>query len=87
MQVELEQRTIIKFLAKENLNAYEILAQLQVHLEDKAYALRPVRLWMGEVRRGGGDLHREIRSRKPHLDHIDAQILHIPRKSPFESAR
>jgi hypothetical protein len=56
MQVELEQRIIIKFLTKENLDAHEILGKLQAPFEDKAYALRTVRFWMGEVRRGQEEL-------------------------------
>jgi hypothetical protein len=39
MQVKLEQRIIIKFLAKENIDAHQILAKLQAHFEDKVYAL------------------------------------------------
>jgi hypothetical protein len=39
MQVELEQRIIIKFLTKENMDAHEILAKLHTHFEDKASAL------------------------------------------------
>jgi hypothetical protein len=69
MRVELEQRIIVKFLTKENMDAHEILAKLQEHFEDKAYALRSVRLWMGEVRRGWEDLRDEHRSEttpRPH---------------------
>jgi hypothetical protein len=55
MQVELEQRIIIKFMTKENTGIHEILAKLQAHFEDKAYALRTVRFSMGEVRRGRED--------------------------------
>jgi hypothetical protein len=39
MQIEPEQRIITKFLTKENMDADVILAQLQAHFEDKAYAL------------------------------------------------
>jgi hypothetical protein len=35
MQVELEQRIIIKFLTKENMDADEILTKLHAHFEAK----------------------------------------------------
>jgi hypothetical protein len=98
MQVELEPKIILKFLTKENVDAYEILAKLQAHFEDKACALRTVRFWMGEVQPGREDLHDEhrsgspslddfVRSGRPPFDHIDTGILHILGKSPFGSAR
>jgi transposase len=87
MQVELEQRIIIQCLMRENMDTHEILAELQAHFEDKAYALPTVRFWIGEVRRGREDLSDKHRSGRPALDHIDTQILHILGKSPFESAR
>jgi hypothetical protein len=87
MQVELEQRIVVKLLTKENMDTHEIPAKLRVHLKDKASALRTVRFWMGEVRRGREDHYDEHCSRRPPLDHIDTQILHILGKFPFESAR
>jgi hypothetical protein len=87
MQVELEQRSIIKCLTKENMDAHEILAKFQAHLEDKGHALRTVRFWMGEIRRCREDLRDEHHSRRPLFDYIDTRILHILGKSPFGSAR
>jgi hypothetical protein len=83
MQVELEQRIITKFLTKENMDTHEILAKLQAYLEDKAYALRTVRFWMGEVRRDRKDLRDEHRSGRLPLDHIDTQILHTFASPPL----
>jgi hypothetical protein len=85
MQVELEQRIIIKFPTKENMDAHKIQAKLQAHFKDKAYTLRTVRFWMEEVRRAREDLRNAHRSGRSPLDHIDTQILHILGKSPFES--
>jgi hypothetical protein len=87
MQVELEQRIIIKFLTKENMDAHEILAKLQAHFENEAYALRTVRLRMGEAHRGREDLRDEHRSGRLPLTPINTQLMHILGKSSFESAR
>jgi hypothetical protein len=77
MQIELWQRVIIKFLAKENLGADEILAKLQARFKDKASALQTVRFWMGQVQRGCEDLRDEHRSGRSPLDYIDTQITVI----------
>jgi hypothetical protein len=69
------------------METHEILAKVQAHFEDKAYALRTVRFWIGEVRRGRQDLHDKHRSGRSPLYHIDTQILHVLGKSPFELAR
>jgi hypothetical protein len=87
MQVELEQRIVIKFLPKKNMYVHEIVVKLQAHLKDKAYALRTVRLGIGEVWRGREDRNAEHRSGRPLLNHIDTKILHILGKFPFGSAR
>jgi transposase len=68
MQVELEQKIIIIFVTNENMDAHEILAKLQAHVEDKEYALRTVRFWMGEIRGGREELPDEHRSGRPRLD-------------------
>jgi hypothetical protein len=60
--MELEQRIIIEFLTNESLDGHQILAELQKHLGWRAYALRTVQFWIGEVRRGREDLHDEYRA-------------------------
>jgi hypothetical protein len=84
--MELEQKIIIKFPTNEGLEARQILAKLQAHCGSRAYALRTVRFWIGEVRRGREDLHDEHHPRRPLLDVLDTAILGIIGKSLFESA-
>jgi hypothetical protein len=42
---------------------------------------------MREIQRGREDLHDEHRSKRQALDHIDAKIMFMLEKTPFESAR
>jgi hypothetical protein len=81
------ERRRIKFLTNESLDAHEILAKLQIHLQEKAYALPTIWFWMSEVQRGCEDVHDEDRSGRPPLDDIDATILRVLHKFSFELAR
>jgi hypothetical protein len=78
---------IIRFLSNEEIAADEITTRLQAQFAEYAYKLRTVRFWIGEVRFGRQEVHDEIRTGKPPLDDVDAKILAILDKSPFESAR
>jgi hypothetical protein len=85
--MQFDQRVIIRFLYNEEADAHEIFRRLEAQFGDSSDALRTLKYWIGEIRRGRKDLHDEIRSGRPALDELDARILAILSKSPFESAR
>jgi hypothetical protein len=85
--MEYDQRVIIRFLWTEGIGASEIITRLQVQFGEHAYKLRTVQFWITEVRFGRQELHDEIRTGKHPLDDLDAKILVILDKSPFESTR
>jgi hypothetical protein len=85
-----DQKVIIKFLLNKRSDARDIADRLQAQFCEHAYKLRTVQFWIREVRLGHQDIHDEIRTRIPPLDDLDdlnAKILIILNKSPFESAR
>jgi hypothetical protein len=86
VMIEYDQRVIIRFLWNERMDANQITARLQAQFDEHAYELRTVRLWIAEVHFGRQDLHDEIRTRRRLLYDLDAKILAILDKSPFESA-
>jgi hypothetical protein len=63
--MELEQRIIIEYLTKQGLDANQILTKLQTRFGESAYALRTVRFWIAEFRRGPEDCHDDHRSESP----------------------
>jgi hypothetical protein len=81
-----DQRVTIRFLSNERIAADEITTGLQAQFAERVSKLRTVRFWIGEVRFGRQDLHDEIHTGRPPLDDVDAKILAILNKSPFESA-
>jgi hypothetical protein len=84
--IEYDQRVIIRFLWNEGIDANQITARLQEQFNKHAYKLRTVWFWIAEVWFGCQDNHDEIRAGKSPLDDLDAKILAILDKSPFESA-
>jgi hypothetical protein len=97
--MECDQRVIIRFLHNERAYAHDIAYRLQAQTSgtdfrhrlqarfaQNAYVLRTVQFWIGEVRRDHQDLHDENRMETPLLDDLDARILAILDKFPFESA-
>jgi hypothetical protein len=78
---------IIRFLWNERINAHEITHRLQAQFGKHACAFQTARFWIIEVQLGRQDLHDEIRTGRPPLDDLDAKIVDILDKSPFESAR
>jgi hypothetical protein len=92
--MEHDQRVIIKFLwnegtkerRNEGTNARDIAARLQEQFAKHAYQLRTIQFWITEIRLCRQDLHDEICTGRPPLDDLDAKILDILDKSPFESA-
>jgi hypothetical protein len=84
--MEYDQRVIIRFLLNEKINAHEIVQKLQAQFDEHAYKPRRVRFWITEARFDRQDLHDEICTGKSPLDDLDAKILDILDKSPFEAA-
>jgi hypothetical protein len=85
--MEYDQRVIIRFLSNEGIAADEITTRFQAQFAEHAYKLRTVRFWIGDARFGRQDFHDEIGTGRPPLDDVDAKILTILNKSPFESMR
>jgi hypothetical protein len=80
-----DQRVIIRFLHNERANTHDIAQRLQTQFAQDAYALRTVQFWIGEISRDRQDLHDENRMGRLPLDDLDAKILAILDKYPFES--
>jgi hypothetical protein len=78
---------IIRFLHNERADAHDTTQRLQAQFTQDAYALRTVQFWIDEVRRGRQDFHDENCMERPPLDDLDAKILDILDKSPFESTQ
>jgi hypothetical protein len=84
--MEYDHRVIIKFPRNEMADARDIADVLQTQFDEHAYQFRTVQFWIAETQLGHQDLHDEIRTGRPPLDDLDAKILDILDKSPFESA-
>jgi hypothetical protein len=84
--MEYDQRMIIRFFWNEGIDANQITAKFQTQFCEHAYKLRTVRFWIAEVRFGRQDLHDKICTGRPPLDDLNAKILSILDKSPFELA-
>jgi hypothetical protein len=82
--MEYDQRMVIPFLSNEGIAADEITTRLQKRFAEHASKLRTVRFWIGEGRFDRQDFHDEIRTGRPPLDDVDAEILAILNKSLFE---
>jgi hypothetical protein len=85
--MEYDQRMIIKILLNEGADTRDITDRLQAQFGEYAYKLRTIQFWITEVGLGRQDLHNEIGTGRLPLDDLDAKILVILDKSPFESAR
>jgi transposase len=85
--MEGEQRLLIKFLFNDGLDAHEITEKLSAQFNENAYSLRTVQFWVGELRRGGQDLHDAPRSGRPPDEHLATRILELLRENACESAR
>jgi hypothetical protein len=83
--IEYDQRVIIRFLSNDGIAADEITTRLQAQFSEQTYKLRTIRFWTGEVRFGRHDLHNAIRTGRRLLEDVDAKILAIVNKSPFDS--
>jgi hypothetical protein len=85
--MDYDQRMIIKFLLNERVDARNIADRLQAQFSKHAYKLRTIQFWITEVRLSRQDLHDEIRTGRLLLDDLDAKIVAILNKYPFESSR
>jgi hypothetical protein len=84
--MDFEQRVIIRFLFKENLDANDIHTRLLAQLGDEDDSLRSVQRWYQYVRQGRELMHHEPRSGTAPVDFFDIQILSNLEKYPFHSA-
>jgi hypothetical protein len=84
--MEYDQRVIIKFLSNDGSDARAIADRFQARFVEHAYQLQTIRFWIAEARLGHQDLHDEMRTGRSPLDELDAKILVILDKYPFESA-
>jgi hypothetical protein len=82
-----DQKVIIWCLWNEGIDALEIIHRFQTQFGEHAYKFLMFRFWIAEVRFGRQNLRDKIRTGRPSLDDLDAKILAILDKSPFESAR
>jgi hypothetical protein len=82
--MEYNQRVIIKFLWKEEINARDIAGRLHAQFGEHAYQLRTVQFWIREIQLGHQNLHNEIRTGRPPFDDLGAKVLAILDKYPFE---
>jgi hypothetical protein len=82
--MEYDQRMIIRFVHNERADAHDTIRRLQETFAQDAYALRTVQFWISKVPRGRQDLHDKNRMGRSPLDDLDAKILAILDKSPFE---
>jgi hypothetical protein len=83
-QMESDRKVIIKCLLKEKTDARDIADRLQGRFDEHTSKLRTVQFWITKGRLDRQDLHDEIHTRRPPLDDLDAKILTISDKSPFE---
>jgi hypothetical protein len=81
-----EQRVTIKFLTNERIDAHEISARLNAQFDMHIYPLCTIQFWMCEVQCGREDVRDEHRFGRPDFDYIDAKIIFMLEKAPFESA-
>jgi hypothetical protein len=86
-RIKYDQRVIIRFLYNERIDTHDITQRFQVYFAQDAYAVRIVQFWIGEVHRDRQHLHDKNRIGRLSLDDLDAKIVAILDKSPFESAR
>jgi hypothetical protein len=86
-KIEYHKRIVFKFLQNKGTDAHNMQQRLQAQFGQDFYTFRTVQLWIGEIRRGRQDLHDENCTGRPPLDDLDAKILVILDKSPFESIR
>jgi hypothetical protein len=82
--MEYNQRVIIKFLWNEGVDTRDIADKLQAQFGEHVCQLRTIRFWIAEARLGRQDLHDEIHAGRSPFDDLDAKILAILDKSPFE---
>jgi hypothetical protein len=84
--MECDQRVIVKFLWNEAADARDIADRLQAQCAEYGYYLRTVHFWITEIQLGHQDLHGEIHTGRPPLDHLDMIILARLTISPFKLA-
>jgi hypothetical protein len=54
IQMEYDQRVIIKFLFNDGLHPRQIVEKLEAQFHEHAYSLCAVQFWIGEMQRGRG---------------------------------
>jgi hypothetical protein len=84
--MDFEQRVIIRFLSKEDVDATDIRTKLLAQFGDEAYSLRSVQRWCQDVRQGRELIQDEPGSGRPPVGFLEIEILSNLEKCPFHSA-
>jgi hypothetical protein len=84
-RTDYDQRAIIEFVLNEGGDVRNIADRLETQFGEPACQLRTIRFWIPEAGLGRQDFHDEICTVRLLLDDLDATILAILDKSPFES--
>jgi hypothetical protein len=74
MEVQIEQRAIIKILSVEKRTTDRIHKQLMLLDRNTIYPPATIYKWIHEFRTGRTSIFDEIRSGQPPIDHIDSDI-------------
>jgi hypothetical protein len=85
--MELEQRHIIKFLHLKGLKLDDLVTELSDMYGQDAYAKPSIKYELHQLRLGRNNLTTQHMGGRSTLNDTDAEILSIPRKSPFSSVR
>jgi hypothetical protein len=86
LSVHYDQQVISQFLHKEKVHPTQIHIRLAAQYSFKTHSLRSVRHRRQLFDCGRENLHDDLRSRRPPIDHVDAKIIACSEREPFSSA-
>jgi hypothetical protein len=81
--MEYEQRMIVRFLLRDNTNAYNNFKGLQGQFIGDGQSIRSIRRWSQFMRQRSEDLHDHPRLGRPPIGLIDTAILSVFETEPF----